>query len=179
MIEFARLDAGDKLHCDIRACEHVLYAQTGTDRLPSPIGVLHGDDLRRKNIKSPVRHERGYTYTQEHQHGRPACVQARLSFMYVPSVLLRAATPKTRSQLTIAHHHTYIYAYMHMYVCCMALCAYHVCMVTRQLRFPCVHGYSSVHLMDDSRCQHTASAHDYVLQCCAVVSAARPSSTTT
>ena len=132
MIEFARLDAGDKLHCDIRACEHVLYAQTGTDRLPSPIGVLYGDDLRRKNIKSPVRHERGYTYTQEHQHGRPACVQARLSFMYVPSVLLRAATPKTRSQLTIAHHHTYIYAYMHMYVCCMALCASHVCMFTRQ-----------------------------------------------
>ena len=66
MIEFARLDAVDKLHCGIRACEHVLYAQTGTDRLPSPIGVLHGDDLRRKNIKSPVRHERGYTYTQEH-----------------------------------------------------------------------------------------------------------------
>ena len=47
--------------------------------------------------------------------------------------------------------HSHIYTCMHVHVCCITHCT------------PCVHGYSSVHVLEDNLCQHAASAQDYAL----------------
>ena len=47
--------------------------------------------------------------------------------------------------------HSHIYTCMHVHVCCITHCT------------PCVHGYSSVHVVEDNLCQHAMSAQDYAL----------------